>query len=100
MSSVPTVRVVAPNSPGGYIVINLSDLTNDHELWEDPAEVAAREAEKARAEAEAKAKAEAEAEAEEAARREAEARAAEEAAAAKAQAAENKPAASDRSRKG
>lgn len=35
MPTLPTVRVVSPVSPGGYIVINASDLRDDHEIWED-----------------------------------------------------------------
>jgi hypothetical protein len=34
--SCPTVRVVSKDAPGGYVVINESDLSNEHELWEEP----------------------------------------------------------------
>lgn len=29
----PTVKIVSPESPGGYIVINESDRAPHHELW-------------------------------------------------------------------
>lgn len=32
----PTVKVVSPDSPGGHVVINESDLRDEHELWQDP----------------------------------------------------------------
>lgn len=31
--TVPTVKVVSPSAPGGFIVINESDLTAEHEIW-------------------------------------------------------------------
>jgi hypothetical protein len=31
----PTVCIVSPESPGGFKVINESDLTKDHEIWTD-----------------------------------------------------------------
>lgn len=31
----PTVRVVSPESPGGFKIINESDLAPEHELWTD-----------------------------------------------------------------
>jgi hypothetical protein len=59
---LPTVRVVSPESPDGFIVINESDLTPEHKLWEEPRPAAEAEAAaKAKAEADAKAKAEADA---------------------------------------
>lgn len=33
MSTCPTVRVVSPSSPGGYKIINESDLGPEHEVW-------------------------------------------------------------------
>lgn len=35
MSTCPTVRIVSPDSPGGFKIINESDLTADHEVWTD-----------------------------------------------------------------
>jgi hypothetical protein len=32
----PTVRVVDDRAPGGFVVINQSDLTEDHVVWEEP----------------------------------------------------------------
>lgn len=31
----PTVKVKSDASPDGYIVINESDLTDQHELWDE-----------------------------------------------------------------
>ena len=33
LNTVPTVRVVSPASPGGFKIINESDLTPEHEIW-------------------------------------------------------------------
>jgi hypothetical protein len=41
----PTVRVVSPvsdDNPHGFIVINESDLTDDHEIFEEGADEAAK----------------------------------------------------------
>lgn len=35
MSTCPTVRIVSPDSPGGFKIINESDLTAEHEVWTD-----------------------------------------------------------------
>lgn len=35
---VPTVRVASPADPSSFIVINESDLTEDHQLWPEQAE--------------------------------------------------------------
>ncbi len=32
---LPTVRVVNPNAPRSFMIINASDLSDDHEPWSD-----------------------------------------------------------------
>jgi hypothetical protein len=32
----PTVRVRSDESPDGYVVINESDMTDEHVLWQEP----------------------------------------------------------------
>jgi hypothetical protein len=38
MSELPTVRVRHPRSKSGFAIINVSDLTPDHVLFDAPAE--------------------------------------------------------------
>jgi len=35
MSALPTVRVVNPNAPESFMLINEADLCDGHELWND-----------------------------------------------------------------
>ena len=35
MSHLPTVRVVNPAAPDGYMIINASELRNGHKIWTD-----------------------------------------------------------------
>jgi hypothetical protein len=32
--TLPTVKVVSPSAPGGFVIINVTDLTSDHEIFE------------------------------------------------------------------
>ncbi len=32
--TLPTVKVVSPSAPGGFVIINLSDLTSDHQIFD------------------------------------------------------------------
>lgn len=36
MHALPTVRVVNPAAPDGFVIINETDLRDDHELWREP----------------------------------------------------------------
>lgn len=36
MHALPTIRVVNPAAPDGFVIINASDLRDDHELWREP----------------------------------------------------------------
>lgn len=38
--ALPTVRVVNPDAPGGYMIINEVDLNGSHTLWAAPAPAA------------------------------------------------------------
>ncbi len=35
---LPTVKIVSEVAPGGYMIINESDLTDEHELYSEPTE--------------------------------------------------------------